>query len=298
MRFLPHRPPLYYGWIITAALAITETVSWGIIYYAFSVFISPMETELGWSRAEMTGAFSLSLLVAGAMAFPIGSWIDRHGARWLMTLGSIAASLLVLAWSQVHSFAAFYLIWIGLGVCSAAVLYEPAFAVVTTWFTRRRSQALALVTLAAGLASTIFIPVSDALLHAFGWRDALVLMAIFLGLTTIPLHALILRRRPDDLGLLPDGEVKSESVPAAPPNTISLKQILHSRTFWLLAAGFSLSNLAADAIRVHFIPYLIDTGISASAAAWASGSIGVMQVLGRVLFAPLDMRLSNRVLLA
>ena len=190
------RDKLYYGWWITFTLAITETISWGIIYYAFTVFIAPMGDDLGWSRAELTGGFSLALLVMGGMAFPVGAWIDRHGARLLMTLGSIAACLLVIAWSQVTDKTTFYLIWAGLGVCAAAVLYEPAFAVVAAWFVKKRGRALATVTFAAGLASTIFIPLSDALLHAVGWRDAILGLGIFLGVTTIPLHALLLAASP------------------------------------------------------------------------------------------------------
>src|SRR5690349_11252732 len=93
----------YYGWYITVTLALTETISWGIIYYAFSVFLAPMEAELGWSRSELTGGFSLMLLVMGLMAFPVGVWIDRHGARLLMTVGAIGASLLVMGWSLVAS---------------------------------------------------------------------------------------------------------------------------------------------------------------------------------------------------
>src|SRR5690606_22825863 len=87
----------YYGWYITVTLALTETISWGVVYYAVSVFLSPMEADLGWSRSELAAGFSLSLLVMGAMAFPVGAWIDRHGARLLMTVGSIGASLLVIA---------------------------------------------------------------------------------------------------------------------------------------------------------------------------------------------------------
>lgn len=284
---------LYYGWIITITLAVTETISWGIIYYAFSVFITPMEADLGWSRAELTGGFSLALLVMGGMAFPVGTWIDKHGARLLMTAGSIGASLLVIAWSQVTDVAAFYLIWAGLGVCAAAVLYEPAFAVMARWFVRQRGKALAIITFAAGLASTIFIPLSDALLNAFGWRDAILILGIFLAVTTIPLHLLVLRRRPDDLGLLPDGDpVTSEAHPA--PASVTLSGALHSRFFWLFTFAFSLSIFASAAIRVHFIPFLIDSGIDASTAALASGSIGLMQVAGRVIFAPLESRFSTQ----
>ena len=289
---------IYYGWYIAAALAVTETISWGIIYYAFTVFITPMQTELGWSRAQLTGGFSLALLVMGAMAFPVGTWIDRHGSRLLMTIGSILATLLVIAWSRVTDINLFYLIWLGLGVCGAAVLYEPAFAVMAIWFVRRRSRALAVITFAAGLASTIFVPLSDALFHAFGWRQSIFILGVFLGLTTIPLHALVLRRRPDDLGLLPDGLPAVAVESSALSVKLSLSDALRSRYFWWLTLAFSLSYLAASAIRVHFIPFLIDAGINPSTAAVASGSIGLMQVAGRVVFAPLDTRLPGRIIVA
>jgi MFS family permease len=283
---------LYYGWIITATLAITETISWGIVYYAFSVFITPMQAEMGWSIGEISGAYSLALLIMGAMALPVGFWIDRHGARLLMTVGSIASSLLIVAWSQVQSLPALYLIWAGLGVCAAMVLYDPAFAVVAIWFERRRGRALALITFAAGLASTIFIPLSDALLRATDWRTAVFSLGVLLAATTIVPHALVLRRRPQDMGLLPDGDTRPSEIKQRVQMT--LKEVVRSRTFWLLTVAFSLSGLAAAAIRVHFIPFLIDVGVDSSMAAWASGSIGLLQVFGRVIFAPLDSRLSSR----
>ena len=287
----------YYGWYIAITLALTETISWGILYYAFSVFLAPMEADLGWSRAELTGGFSLALLVMGAMAFPVGMWIDRHGARLLMTVGSIAATLLVIAWSQVTSLTAFYLIWTGIGVCAATVLYEPAFAVIAQWFRMRRSFALAIITFAAGLASTIFLPLSDALLRGFGWRTGVLLLGLFLGIMTIPLHALILRRRPGDLGLRPDGTIVSISDNEAAPPALSLRHALGGRVFWLLTLGFGLAGLSGAAIRVHFIPFLIGSGIDSSTAAFATGAIGITQVIGRVIFAPLDHRFSPRVML-
>lgn len=287
----------YYGWYLAVSLAVSETISWGIIYYAFSVFLTPMEQDLGWSRSELTGGFSLMWLVAGLMAFPVGTWIDRHGARALMSVGSIGASLLVIAWSQVQTTTAFYAIWVGLGMCAAAVLYEPAFAVIAQWFQRRRSTALAIVTFAAGLASTIFLPLSDALLHTFGWRTAILLLGLFLACMTIPLHVLVLRRRPADLGLEPDGLPLLEAVTARPLPGIPFRTAISGRLFWLLTLGFGLISLSAAAIRVHFIPFLIETGIDPSTAAFATGSIGIMQVVGRVVFAPLDQRFSTRTII-
>jgi MFS family permease len=294
MRLRGTTPKHYYGWYVTITLALTETISWGIIYYAFSVFLSPMEQALGWSRAELTGGFSLALLVMGAAAFPVGAWIDRHGARLLMTAGSTGAALLVIAWSQVNSLPVFYLIWAGLGVCAATVLYEPAFAVIAQWFHQRRSTALAIITFAAGLASTIFLPLSDALLHHFGWRTAILILGLFLAIVTIPLHALILRRRPEDYGLLPDGIPPTDVVKTSIRHGISLHAALHGRAFWWLTLGFGLASLSAAAIRVHFIPLLMGSGLDSGTAAMAAGSIGIMQVIGRIVFAPLDHRLSSR----
>ena len=289
---IPKRKPFYYGWYIAIAFAITETVSFGVIYYAFTVFIAPMETDMGWSRGELSGAFSLFLLMTGLMAFPVGWWLDKRGSRLLMTLGSIGATLLVLMWSQVNSRPEFALIMTLMGCCGAAILYEPAFTVIATWFIHRRGTAMAIVTFTAGFASAIFIPLSDALLAAFGWRQAVFMLGILLGIITIPLHLLILRRRPSDLGLLPDGESSAPAKKQAV--SISLPAALRSRFFWMMTLAFALSTVCISAVRVHFIPLLISIGIHPSAAALASGSIGIMQVIGRMIFAPIETRFSVR----
>ncbi len=117
------RGGLYYGWVVAGTLAATETVSWRVLYYAFAVFLVPMQAELGWSTAALTGAYSLALLVSGLAAPIVGRWLDRHGPRALMTAGSIAGSALVLAWSRAQDLAAFYLIWAGVGLAMAATLY-------------------------------------------------------------------------------------------------------------------------------------------------------------------------------
>src|SRR5947207_11189722 len=107
---------LYYGWILVATLGVTETISWGILYYAFSVYLAPMEADQHWSRGDMSGAVSLGLLLAGLAAIPVGRWLDRHGPRALMTVGSILGTLMVLAWSSVTTLPQLYLLWAGIGL--------------------------------------------------------------------------------------------------------------------------------------------------------------------------------------
>ena len=275
----------YYGWRIAWALAITQTVGYGVLYYAFSVFVAPMEAELGWSRAQTTGAFSLSLLLSGIIAIPVGRYVDRHGARLLMTLGSIAGVLLVLAWSSVQTLTGFYLVQAAIGLVMAAVFYEVAFTVVAVWFRRRRPQAMLIVTLVAGLASTIFIPLTTYLVGAFGWRDALRILALLLAVGTIPLHALVLRRHPEVLNLLPDGDTHGFKI-GTPERSVSAREAYRATTFWWLSGAFALDRIALIAIAVHSVPILLERGYAPALVAAAAGSIGLMQLAGRVIFTP------------
>jgi MFS family permease len=267
-----------YGWTIVAVLAVTETVSWGVLYYAFAVFLLPMQHDLGWSKAELTGAFSVALGTSAVAAFPIGRWLDRSSPRPLMTLGSLGGALLVLAWSQVDDLFLFYLIWVGIGLAMACVLYEAAFTVVTKWFRARRRQALTTVTLVGGLASFVFSPLSNWLIDNQGWRDALITLAIMLAVTTVPLHGLFLqpapkRERHEAPPLVPDNPPTQVT-----PQDVPTHAAVSTSGFWYLTAAFVLSSFAISAVAVHLIPYLIEGGRSASFAAAAAGLLGLMQV--------------------
>ena len=278
------------------------------MYYAFAVFLVPMQEELGWSRTAVTGAYSLGLLVSGLAAPLVGRWLDWHGPRGLMTLGSIAGAALLLMWASVEDLLVFYLVWVGIGLAMAATLYEPAFAVLAKWFERGRARALLLVTLAGGLASTIFLPLSAWLVEVQGWREALFTLAAILALLTILPHALVLRRRPEDLGLLPDGiepthspreeTARALNEPRAEPRSVPLGVALRGPAFWLLAAALSLGTLSQAAIYVHLIPYLAEKGYGLGSAATLTGLIGASQVLGRVVLTFLEDRLPRDAMMA
>jgi MFS family permease len=287
----------FYGWTIAATLAITETISWGILYYAFSVFLVPMQEELGWSKATLTGAYSLSLLTAGIAAPFVGRWLDLHGPRLLMTTGSVLGVLLVVAWSRVDRLALYYLIWAGLGLAMAATLYDPAFATLTRWFDRDRNRAFLLVTVAAGFASTIALPLSSWLVDRYGWRTALLILAAILAATTIPLHALLLRRRPEDLGLRPDGAPQRPDADLRVSNSIgegmTVRETLADPAFRWLTGAFFLETFAMVAVGVHLIPYLTERGDGARLATTATGLIGAAQVGARILATIFGRRLSQ-----
>ena len=290
---------IYYGWVLVVTLGITETITWGILYYGFAVFMPVLETELGWSRGEMSGAFALAILLSGVVAAPVGRWLDFHGPRLLMSAGSIAAVVLVLAWSQVTSLAQFYAVWALIGITMATVLYEPAFAVVTAWFERQRTRAITAVTLMAGFASTIFMPIESWLIEVQGWRTALLTLAGLLAVTTILPHALLLRRRPEDLGLRLDGEPvparQPEQSPATSRPSLTVGAAVRDSSFRWLVVAFSLSTLVAFAVHLHLPAYLQDHGFNLTSAATAAGLLGAMQVLGRIVLGLFGDRVAIRV---
>lgn len=264
-------------------LSITETISWGIVYYAFAVFLPPMVVALNASTTTVGGALSLALVISAVAGIPVGRHLDRHGPRLLMTAGSVAGVLLMVAWSQVQSVAGLYLVWAGLGLTMAAVLYEPAFVVLAKWFpdATARRRAMTIVTLAAALASFIFIPLAQALLDAHGWRDALLLLAAILAVT-VPLHLLLPAGRP------PAANGGSPSAPGA------VRRIVGRRDFQRLTTGYFLASFAGIALLVLAIPFLTDRGYSPGFAAFAVGTIGAAQIPGRLLFSVSGRWLADR----
>jgi MFS family permease len=261
-------------------------VSWGILYYGFPVFLGPMEAELGWSRIQITGAFSVGLAASALAALPVGQWIDRHGARGLMTVGSCAATLLLLAWSRIQSLPALYVVWALMGLALAATLYEPAFAAVVGWFpTRGRDRALLTVTLVAAFASTIFMPIEAWLIPRLGWRATLTALAVVLAVVTIPLHALVLRPSPH--------RARVAGTVAAHVPGVSLGAAARTAVFWVLAFAFVVGNFTTNSVTVHLIPYLGRLGYSSALAAAMIGWMGAMQLPARLLFGPVTARFGH-----
>jgi MFS family permease len=279
-----------YGWIVVAGLSITETVSWGIIYYGFPIMLRPMEQELGWSRTALTGAFSVGLGASALAALPVGRWLDRHGPRALMTLGSCLGVALLLVWAHVHTLPALYVCWFGLGLAMAATLYEPAFAAVVSWFhSRHRDRALLTVTLTAGLASTIFMPITSWLLGRMDWRSTLLVLAVVLAVLTIPIHAFVLRQAPK--ASAPGATTRAATSSAT---GVTLHEAVRTVVFWVLTAAFVVGNFSTIAVTVHLIPYLADRGYSPTVAALMIGWMGAVQLGGRLLFAPIATRFGYR----
>ncbi|MEU0513344.1 MFS transporter [Amycolatopsis sp. NPDC006125] len=258
---------------VLVTLCVTEITSWGVLYYAFPVLATDIARDTGWSPTWVTAGFSGGQLVAALAGIPVGRWLDRHGPRWLMTGGSILAVPAVVAIATAQNLAWFVAAWLLAGVAMGATLYPPAFAALTRWYGPRRVGALTVVTLVAGLASTVFAPLTAALASHLDWRQTYFVLAAILAMITIPGHAWGLRGHWPDPG--------PHEHPAHAEHT-DPGRIARSRAFVALVVALSLSAFAAFAVVINLVPLLTERGLSPGAAAVALGLGGAGQVLGRL----------------
>jgi len=294
------RPQLRLGatpaaaWRAVAVLAVSQTVGYGVLSYAFTVLLVPMQQALATGPVAVTGALTVSLLAGGATAVPVGRRLDRHGGRALMTGGSVVATLLVVAWSQVRTVPQLYLVWTALGVVSAAVLYDAAFAVLVAWFPAEgRATAILAVTVVAGFASSIFLPLTGHLVATWGWRSAALTLAMILGIVTVPLHALVLRQAPHLLAHPSTAAASATSGPShGEQRRVALAAAVRQGRYWLLGAAFTAQAFALSAMTVHLIGFLVAAGHPAATAATIAGALGALSVTGRLVVTGLTRRLS------
>ncbi|HLI10841.1 MAG TPA: MFS transporter [Alphaproteobacteria bacterium] len=260
-------------------MAATQLVSWGSLYYSFSLFVTPMERELGWSKTDLNGAVSLGLLVSGLCSLPIGSWIDRHGGRLVMTMGSLGGAALLFAWAKVQHLATFYVIWVLMGVVLAAVLYEPACAVLSRAYGANLRKAILMMAVIGGFASTVFIPLTAALIEKLGWRAALEGLALCNLIFCAGIHLYFLaenRARP----------APAQNVVESPPLELRgspLSNAAREPAFWGLLVCFVAYNSVFSAVTFHLIPLLVERNVDPATIVFCVALIGPMQVLGRLL---------------
>ncbi len=261
------------SWMPVWSLCATQVVSWGTLYYAFSVLLAPMGMSRGWNQAQMVGAFSVSLLVSGVCAYPAGKLIHRYGGRVMMSAGSVLAALALFAVAVATSLAGFYLGWALAGMAMALTLYEAAFALLADVFDSDYRRAVTTVTLAGGLASTVFWPLTERLVVWIGWQQTTLAYSLLHLFVCLPLHAAGLRA----------ASARLTRNTWKPARAASLSSLLRQPRFILLASIYICNAIVFAVVSVHLIPLLQVKGASALQAAWLAAAAGPMQVLGRVI---------------
>ncbi|MEY4713589.1 MAG: hypothetical protein RIS88_3039 [Pseudomonadota bacterium] len=272
-------PAQRYDRRIVGWLSLAQLVTWGSVFYTFALFMEPIERELGITRAQSSLAFSLALGMDGLLAYPVGRWIDRGHERIVITSGSFLIAAGLALHTLVDSVASFYAVWMVLGAGLAASAYNPVFAVVTRRYPLDFRRAIITLTFLGGLASTVFIPLTAWLIDALGWRPALGVLAVLPLLVCAPIHWRMLRDAPPP------------TTPTASPHPhdhSASEQAERARLMrsapYLLVAFFVVTMMGVvAALPAHMVSLLREAGLPPAWVVVVPASIGVIQVVGRLL---------------
>ncbi len=272
-----HRP-----WVLLWPLAFAQVVSWGSLYYSFSLFAGPISAELGWTLPALNGALTAGPLVTGLMAYPIGTLLDRSGGRHLMSLGSLGAGLLLLAWSQVQSLAGFYVLWLLLGACMSCVLIEPMFVVIHQQFGANARRGVIAATLVTGFSGTVFVPFIGYLLAHMDWRSCLLVLGALNLAFNVPVHFVF----------NPPRRSNTRSAPVEDPaaGRAILRARLRNPVFWGLVCWYTSYSFTASSLIFQLVPVLGAEGVARDDIYFCFALIGPAQVGARILMVTLGRR--------
>ena len=253
-----------------AALAIAQIVAWGVLYYAILVAAPAVAVETGWDEQAVFIAITAGLLTSAACAIPVGRWLDSHPRR-VMVGGAILATFALLCAAASPSIWVFGAAWIVCGVAQAGVLYQAAFTIITHRHQKGQRGPLTVVTLAGGLASTIFAPTTAWLVAQTGWRVTFLILAGVLATILIPIYALTVERN-------------WAHFDRPPGDSSEARRVLHTAQFWVLTTSLALLSFSFYAVTLAAVPASVEKGMDLQTASWVLGLIGAGQVLGRLLY--------------
>lgn len=296
------RLPVFYGWVIVAVTFVTMGIGVNA-RTSFSLLYAPIIDEFGWDRGVTAGAFSFGFLVSALFSPLMGRLMDRSGPRAVMELGVVlmGAGLLIapLTSQPWHLYLTFGVL---VGCGSVCLGYSGQSLFLPNWFVRNRGLATGLAFSGVGLGAMTLLPWVQHLIDTVGWRHASIWMGLIVLAVLGPLN-LLLRKRPEDMGLLPDGApAPAANAPPPPSNVVdatwaatdwTLARALATARFWWLALGYFCGLYVWYAVQVHQTKYLVEIGITPIAAAWALGFVSLLGVAGGIVLGALSDRIGR-----
>lgn len=292
-QFSDNKPRFSYGYIVVGIAFLIMIVSWGM-YTVFGVFFNPLLDEFNWTRAMTSGAFSLSMIISGAVGIAMGGLTDRFGPRLVVTLCGIFLGGGYLLMSQINALWQLYLFYgviIGIGISG---VWVPLLSSVARWFYKRRNLMTAIVVSGVGIGGLVIPLIVSRLIAAYDWRIAYAIQGIAMLIVMI-IGAQFLRRAPGHTWQPPRSEDKEKQQELTPDTrAFSLREAIRTAQFWLLFAMFFCYGYFMFSIMVHFVPHIIELGISAIGAANTLAVIGGASVLGNFVLGSAGDRIGNR----
>jgi len=286
------KPGFFYGYVVVAAALCIMLAVWGT-FLAFGVFFKPMLAEFGWSRAVISGSFSISMVTQSLLGVVVGGLTDRLGSRTLMTLSGFLLAIGYVLMSQVSAIWQLYMVYgviIGIGMSGSFVSLTST---VARWFIKRRGIMTGIILSGTGIGALIASPVATRLISAYDWRASYLIMACAV-LIVVTFAAHFLRHDPTQIGQRPHGEIAGDQRLGAGLRGYSLKEAVHTRQFYLLFAIYFCFGFGMFVLMVHSVPHASELGFGPLTAANILAVIGALTIVGRLVFGGAADKFGNR----
>ncbi|MGA7808295.1 MFS transporter [Bradyrhizobium sp.] len=301
------RLPFFYGWVVVAVTFVTMAIGVNA-RTAFSLFFPPILSEFGWERGVTAGAFSFGFVVSAIVSPLIGRLMDRAGPRAVMELGvALMAGGLLLAPLTSQPWHLYVTIGVMVGAGSICLGYSGQSLFLPNWFIRRRGLAMGIAFAGVGIGSVTLLPWVQRMIEATGWRTACTAMGLMVLIVLAPIN-LLLRKRPEDIGLRPDGEAAPHPTAKKPLSNIidpawaaidwTLPRALRTARFWWIALGYFCGLYIWYAVQVHQTKFLLDIGFSPNLAVWALGFVSLLGIPGQIVLGHLSDRIGREAIWA
>jgi len=295
-------PRIFYGYYLVAVTFVFMTLFNGSGTFVFSLFVRPLGAALGWGRAEVMAGFTIFYATMGLASPAVGRLVDRYGARAVIAAGALVMGLGFVLLSRMSTLYLFYLAYVIVGVGAAAMGPVPCSAIVTNWFTRNRGLALGLMAAGVGAGGVVMAPFIGYMLSHYDWQQAYLSLAVVLVAVTVPLALVVVRTRPSDMGVYPDGarapagEEGQRNRRASAVSSLTLKQAAKTRVFWLISLAYACYGFGGGGVLQTAAPYLEDAGFATATAAALLGIYGAGSTVAKILSGRLCDRIqANRV---
>ena len=297
----------YYGWVVVTAAGGMEFANAASAIGILSIFVVPMGNEFGWSRTEIAGATSVGAILGASLAPFIGRLVDRYGSRMVLVISGSVVGLSCLYLSMVQSLLGFYLAFIASRIADQGGVKIGTSVTGGKWFLRYRGKATGLVFFAGTSGMIVLAPVTQLVIAAWGWREAWLTLAGVMFLVGVLPCAVLLRRRPEDMGLMADGGRVSDednqkldpgSAPATVEHSLGLREVSKTPVFWAILASLMLVSGATSGAALHLVSYLTGQGVNPAAAVGAISIMATCGAVGALVVGALADRVSPRWVMA
>ena len=273
---------MYYGWVVAAAAGGMEFANSASAISILTIFVVPMTEEFGWTRAQIAGATSVGAILGAALAPFVGRFVDRMGSRLVLVVSGTVIGLACFYLSLMQSLLGFYLAFTASRIADQGGVKIGASVTAGKWFVRYRGRATGLVFFSGTLGIIALAPLTQLVITEWGWRAAWITLGVGMFALGVAPCALLVRRQPEDMGLLVDGGGGEEPGQGSTPpveRSLTLGEAARTRSFWAILASLFMVSSATAGAGLHLVPHLTEQGINETAAV---GAISVMATAGAV----------------